>query len=186
VKALPLPSLEYVREALAYDPETGVFLWQERPASHFQHAMTHRLWNAKWAGKIAGNVKPHGYRMILLAHRPYLAHRLAWLLIYRETIMHPAEIDHVDGDADNNRISNLRLASAADNSANTKTRENSTGVKGVSLLSEGRRRFKAHITRHYEQHYLGVFATLEEAAEARRKAEQELHGSFARKQEIGQ
>jgi HNH endonuclease len=183
VRPLPLPDREYVREALDYDPITGVFLWRIRPETHFAHAMSHRLWNAKWAGKIAGNVKPHGYRIILLASQPYLAHRLAWLLVHGKAVKAPAQIDHINGDQSDNRIGNLRIASPANNSANAKTRDNTSGVKGVGLLKTGRRRYKAYITRNYRQHYLGVFTTLEEAAAARRDAEQMLHGEFTRKVE---
>jgi hypothetical protein len=177
-----LPDLNYVNEALDYDPTTGDFRWRVRPIEHFSHEMTWRLWNAKWSGKIAGNVKRHGYRIVLLANRPYLAHRLAWLLMHGEQPTN--EVDHINGHPDDNRISNLRSANAADNSANRRTRYDSqSGVTGVKVLKTGQRRFLAYIKRHYHEHYLGVFATLEEAIAARREAEQQLQGSFARNQE---
>ena len=40
--ARKLPDIDYVREALSYDPATGIFIWRERPAHHFPDAKT---WN---------------------------------------------------------------------------------------------------------------------------------------------
>jgi hypothetical protein len=185
MRPLPLPDREYVREALDYDPLTGVFRWHIRPETHFPHAMACRLWNATWAGKVAGSVKPHGYRIILLRSRPYVAHRLAWLLMHGEPSS--AEVDHINGRPDDNRIGNLRLANAADNSANRRTRYDSqSGITGVKVLKTGRRRFLAYICRHGHQQYLGVFTTLNEAVAARRAAEHQLQGPFAKNKEIGQ
>ena len=58
-------------------------------------------------------------------------------------------------------------------------RDSGTGVRGVSLHRDGK--FKATIRRNYQGHYLGLFATLEEATAARREAEQRLYGMYARK-----
>ena len=182
MKPRPLPDLSYVAEALAYDAETGVFVWRQRPEAHFSRALACFRWNAKWAGKIAGNIKPDGYRIILLAYQPYLAHRLAWLLAHGEQVQYPNELDHINGNRADNRIANLRAVSHTNNMANKKLHHNSrTGVRGVSLHRDGK--FRASIGRNYQEHYLGLFATLEEAAAARREAEQRLQGAFARKTE---
>lgn len=51
---------------------------------------------------------------------------------------------------------------------------NKTGVKGVSIRRDknGRIRYMANITVKGKQHYLGIFPTIEEAAEARQRAEE--------------
>ena len=52
---------------------------------------------------------------------------------------------------------------------NVPTRASSTGVRGVTMKKDGR--YKAELTFQKKRHYLGVYATLEEAAQARKKAE---------------
>lgn len=90
-------SLALLRSCLAYDPDTGVFtrLKTDNPNP------------AAVVGGVAGHVQPHGYRHIRVGDHRYLAHRLAWFYVYG---VWPAdEIDHINRDRDDNRISNLRL-----------------------------------------------------------------------------
>jgi hypothetical protein len=51
----PLPSLQYLREAFAYDPEIGLLMWKDRPVSHFKCKLTYSRTNALTAGTIAGS-----------------------------------------------------------------------------------------------------------------------------------
>ena len=53
--------------------------------------------------------------------------------------------------------------------------DNKTGVRGVSFRDG---RFRAHIGFRYKKYSLGTFDTLEEAAEARKKAEAEIYDTF--------
>lgn len=57
---------------------------------------------------------------------------------------------------------------------------NVTGVKGVSIRKSknGTIRYIASITIKNQRHYLGIFNTLEEAAEARNKAEEMYHKPY--------
>ena len=173
-----LPDREFVRECLDYDPRTGEFRWRNRPPSHFRSAHEYGRWNTRFARTIAGATdKATRYRRILINARAYKAHRIAWLLICGEPL--PAEIDHIDGDRGNNRIDNLRAATKLENGANSRIRpDNKTGFKGVFRLTDGR--FRAKININYKQIHIGYFATLEEAAEARRAAAIRLNGEFAR------
>lgn len=82
--------------------------------------------------------------------------------------------DHRDGDPRNNRRSNLRYATHAQNQANTRS-ANPLG-KGVSL---SRGRYRATIGFEGRATNLGTFATSEEAAAAYRRAAEELYGEFA-------
>lgn len=177
VAARPLPDVAYLRECLDYDPETGEFRWKTRPLGHFVSARGHWQWNPKFAGKIAGSLDRLGYRLIGIDGVLFRAHRLAWLLVHGEPV--PVEIDHYDRNPDNNSADNLRAATRSENMANTVLRRDSTvGAKGVQRQPNGR--FQAVIRHRNMRFCLGTFDTIEEAAEARRKAARHLNGEFAR------
>jgi len=106
----------------------------------------------------------------------YYAHRLAWLYVHGK--WPPAEIDHKDCDPANNRISNLRLATHAQNAANAHLRRTSTsGLKGAY---RHQKKWLAQITYNGRRIYLGVFDTDKEAHAAYVAASKDLHGSFTR------
>lgn len=102
MKAKKLPALDIVKQALNYDPETGEFSWAKTKSGRKQKV---------------GSVSPQGYLRICFGGKSYMASRLAWLLHYGED---PGEmcVDHINRDRQDNRISNLRLCSHQQNSAN--------------------------------------------------------------------
>lgn len=177
MKRASLPDVAYLRERLAYDPATGIFLWRSRPVSCFPDAAHGNTWNTRYAGTPAGSTNNSGYFKIGIDDRQYLAHRIAWLMFYGSEVPH--DIDHIDGDRTNNRIANLRLATRAENQANKRRLTTNTGIKGVYFDAK-RQKFQAHITVSYRQHNLGRFDTLEDAVAARREAAERLHGAFVR------
>ncbi len=168
-------SAAYLRKRIDYDPETGVFIWRAREGN----SIGDRRWNPKWAGMQAGslmraNGKP--YMQIIVDKQHYLAHRLAWLHVHGE--WPPEFIDHINGDTLDNRIANLRCATAGENSCNQKLRSNNTsGFKGVSVRPDGK--WFASIRRHSKTVYLGLHPTAEAAHQAYVEAAHRLHGEFA-------
>ena len=172
-----LPDRAYLRLRLGYDPATGVFLWRIRPADHFADQAKGNTWNTRYAGKPAGFEHGQGYRQIAINDVKFMAHRVAWLLVYGEPV--PQEIDHIDGNRANNRITNLRAVTRAENLANSKMRANSSGAKGV-YFDRQRGKYQAHIMHQYKYYHLGRFDTFEQAVAARRDAAERLHGKFAR------
>jgi hypothetical protein len=78
----------------------------------------------------------------------------------------PHFLDHEDGDATNNRFSNLRPATRQENNRNRKVhRNNSTGFRGVTLCKDtGKYRARAGIGG--KKVMLGRFATPEDASRA--------------------
>jgi hypothetical protein len=93
-------------------------------------------------------------------------------------------VDHLNGLSLDNRRSNLRQASAAQNVQNQPKRRGPGGpshsqYKGVSLFTRTGR-WRAAISVNRRQKHLGYFATEEEAARAYDRAALEVHGEFAR------
>jgi len=182
----PLPSREQLQEILDYAPDTGIFTWKTRAAHHFSSQRMCNTWNSRYAGKPAGcSSHISGYLLIGGGkYRLFRAHRLAWLLVHGEPV--PDVIDHIDGNLLNNRINNLRAASAADNSANSRIRrDNSTGAKGVGFDP----RYGCYVVsvrRNGQKFHVGTFYNLAEAIQARSQAAAILHGKFARDHVVGE
>ena len=88
------------------------------------------------------------------------------------------DIDHWDLDRLNNRRANLRPATCGQNAMNSVGRVGGVGFKGVTKLPSGK--WMAQISAEKVHHYLGTFATVEEAARAYNEAATRLHGAFAR------
>lgn len=87
--------------------------------------------------------------------------------------------DHINRNGLDNRESNLRACTHAQNMANTKlSRLNRTGYKGVKLHKCGR--YEARIEVDGVFYYLGLFDTAEEANNKRVEAAKTMCGEFAR------
>lgn len=86
--------------------------------------------------------------------------------------------DHINRNTLDNRLDNLRPATASQNRCNTGPRvNNKCGYKGVSAKQNGT--FSVMIQIHGKQRYVGLFRSVEEAARAYDAAARELHGEFA-------
>lgn len=103
------------------------------------------------------------------------------IYMHRLLLNNPAGIvDHTNGDKLDNRRSNLRTCTNAQNSRNQKIRSNNTsGFKGVSK-NGGRDKWEAYIRTNYKRKFLGYYDTPEEASKAYKNAALELHKEFAR------
>lgn len=88
-------------------------------------------------------------------------------------------VDHIDCNTLDNRRSNLRVATAAQNVWNARLRYNNRyGIKGIQKEVTGR--FVARMEHHGERIYLGIYDTPEEAGAAYAAAVIKYKGEFAR------
>lgn len=146
-----------LREVLAYNFETGAFVWRRQLSGRRQ------------AGVEAGFTKQDGYRRISIDCHNYPAHWLAWLYVHGQ--WPEICLDHINGDRADNRIANLRLATDSQNAQNQALARNRY-APGVSLTRGG---FIAQIRVDGKRRYLGCFRTADEASQVYLKAKKKLH-----------
>lgn len=148
---------EKLRELLHYDPATGVFTWKVRTSTRVK------------VGNLAGCPNNEGYLQIRLHSRLHKAHRLAWLYMYGE--WPEDQIDHINRNRSDNRISNLRDVSHKQNNQNkSKAGNNTSGHQGVYRYKLDSK-WVARIKHNQKNISLGYFTNLEDAISARKAAE---------------
>lgn len=147
-------------ELFNYDSETGNLIWKIRPSQNVR------------VGAIVGSVHHTGYRIVRFSRKNYLAHRIVWDLNNPDDKLQPGdEIDHIDHDKLNNRLSSLRKVSAVENSRNKPlATRNTSGTSGVYWYSQYGK-WRAQIVVKGRLVFLGYFADKEDAILARRAAE---------------
>jgi len=162
-----------LRRLLDYNPDTGVFIW--KPRSGWMRSSTSGVgrissWNTRFAGKEAfKQLDQQGYTRGVIWGRTFWAHRVAWAIHYGA--WPEQQIDHIDGDRANNKISNLRDVTHTENTRNTGLQKNnSSGCTGVGWhKAQGGWRVRiGHKGKHI---YLGKFEKLDDAIAVRKAAE---------------
>ncbi len=158
-----LPSIDYMRAEVSYDPDTGEMRWKKGK----QGRSPDRAVGASLNG---------GYRCIAFDGVQYRQHRVAFAIYYgREP---KGEIDHIDRNKLNNVISNLREATRGENARNIAGR----GAHGKGVFRHPFRKknpFQARIQLNGRLQNLGSFPTIEQARAAYLDAAHKLHGEFA-------
>lgn len=159
---------QYFRMVLSYDEKSGELRWEKHPSIRHQ----------RFNGKIAGSVNKQGYVVVSLYNYPFRAHRVIWAMI-NNGISDNEYIDHINGVKSDNRISNLRLATEAENHQNQKLcKRNTSGVKGV-IWEASRGMWRCQIMKNRKSYLIGRFKDIESAKKAMEKARASLHGNFA-------
>lgn len=160
--------LERIKHFLSYNPETGEFIWVNRPSCRSKIK----------CDDIAGCINAKGYRVIQIFGTQYYAHRLAWAFVHG--VMPNDDIDHINGDKDDNRLFNLRSANRNQNQANIRApKTNKLGIKGVCKVKD-RNLFSAKIVVNGRRKHLGYFKNVENAAEVYAAAAKRYFGEFAK------
>lgn len=178
-KALPSP--EVLRQLLRYEPETGKLFWLRRDRAFFLDDRSCSTWNTRWADQEAFTyLGQKGYKISNLLGFNVKAHRVAMALHLGK--WPSLEIDHINGDRGDNRLSNLRLATRSQNRFNSKVRKDSaSGIRGVRWDRKDQK-WAAVICAHGVRHWLGYFQSKEEAKYAYQQASIRMHGEFGRPQ----
>jgi hypothetical protein len=153
-------------EWLTYEQETGLFIWNK-----------HKTRSKVQAGDVAGTKNVYGYIQIKINRTVYLAHRLAWLYVYG--YMPTKHTDHINGIGTDNRIVNLREASASENQMNVGMRSNNkSGANGVHFETRSKT-WVAQAGLNGKRHKIGSYKTLDEAISARKSFEDVNYGEYA-------
>lgn len=157
----PIPSQEELSALFDYDASTGRLIFKPRAGNP--------SFNSGYAGKAAGYRSKRGYWQITIAKKHYWCHRVIWKLVHGYD---PREIDHINGDKSDNRISNLRDVGRSQNNRN-KPNSPPSGCTGVFFASK-EQRWTAQISIKGKALHLGSFITKAEAVAARKGAEKAL------------
>lgn len=155
---------ERLREVLAYDPESGVFIWRIATGPR------------ACPGKVAGTLDKDGYRVIKIDGRLHKAHRLAWF--YVNGLEPSKEIDHRNTSRDDNRINNLRESTRIFNMQNQRAAHSSSksGFLGVSERPGGR--WVARILVNGHKKTIGTFSSPELAHTEYLAAKRAFHEGY--------
>ncbi|MCI1143157.1 HNH endonuclease [Sphingomonas sp. WKB10] len=128
------------------------------------------------AGEIAGALQSLGYRQIMVDGQRLLSGRLAWFYMTGSWPAH--EIDHANGQRDDDRFSNLREATRSENNRNRRASGRSL-IKGAFWVAR-QQKWRASIKRDGRTVNLGMFDTAEAAGAEYARAADEHYGKFAR------
>ena len=146
-----------IPKALEYNPKTGKF------------KRIGKMPNRAFSGEFSGSKSGCGYLFIGVNYTRYSAHRLAWFLTFG--VFPKLEIDHINGDKTDNRITNLRECTRQDNSRNVAISKNNTsGCMGV-FWDKQPRKWSARIYIDAQSVPLGQYVGYWDAVCARKAAE---------------
>ena len=160
---------ERLDHVLDIRPELGLVFWKNPSGKRAEFLK----------GKIAGSAhKRYKYISVCIDYNDYKIHRLIWFYVHKKWPV--KDLDHINCDRTDNRISNLREATRAQNMWNMKLpKKNTSGKKGVCWNSS---HGKWRATIKYNGLYigLGLFDKFEDAVQARIVGEQTYHKEYAR------
>lgn len=134
-------SYEQVAKELRYDPETGHLFWLVRK-------------QRRDVTQPAGCLNHDGYRKVGVLDVKIQAHRLAWLLYYKQW---PSMIiDHINGEKDDNRIVNLREVTRRQNQQNKNIVKKGRNLAGA-YYRKSKNKYESRIIIDGQYKWLGIY-----------------------------
>ena len=180
----PLPPTKYLLECFKYNPDTGIIKWKSRPLNHFNTVIGWRSFNSQCPGKVLNRADRDGYLSVNMQvdgrRESYLLHRLAWAM-HHGSMPVDRQIDHINWIESDNRIENLRLATPAENTKNTRARSGTSSKKGV-YFDKSKSKWKAQYQLNGKRKHIGYFKREQDAVEAFNYIAVPAYGEFAPRQ----
>jgi hypothetical protein len=155
MKFIETPDREVLLEKFSYNPDTGIMI-------------------RNTTGKQVGTLRPDGRLCMAVNKRLYLFHRVAWKIVYGTDADN--EIDHINCNPQDNRISNLRISDPVSNKRNLRRRKNNkSGYNGIYKCNKTNK-WHAQIRNKLDplkrqNISLGYYPNIEDAIKARKIAE---------------
>jgi hypothetical protein len=172
------PTIAVLRELLDFDAETGRLFWRERGGHWFASPAICAAWNQQYSGRVAFATPCAGYRVGRIAGQRFGAHRIVFAMFHGRWPDH--EVDHINGDASDNRPGNLREATHVQNCRNSPSKGKTSRFKGVAWDGAQRKWRAVCNDDNGRLRRLGRFRDETEAAVAHDNAARKWHGEFAR------
>jgi hypothetical protein len=128
-------------------------------------------------GSEVGTVTQSGHIKTLIKRKPYLLHRIIFMMHHGYM---PKFLDHIDGNPANNRIENLRPVTSSQNNLNRgKHKRNTSGYKGVTWVATCGK-YSSRIAIGQKRFFLGYFDDPKEAHEAYCEAAKQHQPEYVR------
>jgi len=153
--------------AECFEHRDGKLYWKKVAHSNKQYLV----------GQEVGCIHSTGYRHVTWMNKPHKVHRLIFLLEYGYL---PKEIDHINGDRQDNRIENLREVTRSQNQFNkTMCKNNTSGTRGVSWHQKSGS-WVVRVCANGKSKSIGYFKDLELAGLVADEARAIYHGVYAK------
>lgn len=130
-------NIKELKEAMHYDPETGVFTWRVRPRKHFASEARWARWNTQYSGKaITTGGVVSGKRIIHIVvtqnGQRFQSSGHIMAILYVTGKPATGRVTHKNGIGTDNRFSNLKVESIEEQCRRMKMyKTNTSGRTGV-------------------------------------------------------
>lgn len=138
--------LKYLNKNIEYNKKTGILFWKKK--------IGRGLANQK-----CGNIGSDGYVRLGIMNKSYKLHRIIWLL--ENNSWPEKELDHLDGNKNNNKIENLRDVSKRVNLCNFEIHRK--GKQAGVVFDKKKKLYRSRINYNKTQIYLGRYKQKEKA-----------------------